>query len=96
MLSIPFTGDKIFILQVGMVITFRMVVLVWFTGILSEYAHALIRAENRTKTHIYFEFVPICRPRMSQKCERGYRYDCGQRLTMSLVGLPIYTILWGL
>ena len=41
----PSTGGKILILQAGMVATLRMVVLVWFTGILAEYLGALMVAE---------------------------------------------------
>ena len=39
-------GDKIFSLWAGTVMTPHTVVLVWFTSILSEYAHALMIAED--------------------------------------------------
>ena len=44
--SFPPSGDKIFILRVGMVTILRMVVLVWFTNVLAEYVHAIMIAEN--------------------------------------------------
>ena len=40
------SGDKIFILWTGMVMTLRMVVLVWFTNVLAEYVHAIMIAKN--------------------------------------------------
>ena len=44
--SLSPSGDKIFILQVGMVMTLLTVVLVWFTNVLAEYVHAIMIAEN--------------------------------------------------
>ena len=44
--SLSPSGDKIFILQVGMVTTLHMVVLVWFTNVLAEYVHTIMIAEN--------------------------------------------------
>ena len=41
----PSAGDKILILQVGTVATLRKVVLVQFTGILTEYLYAFMVAE---------------------------------------------------
>ena len=40
------SGDKVFILWAGMVMTLRTVVLVWFTNVLAEYVHAIMIAEN--------------------------------------------------
>ena len=40
------SGDKIFILRAGMVMTLHTVVLVWFTNVLAEYIHAIMIAEN--------------------------------------------------
>ena len=40
------SGDKIFILRVGMVTTLCMMVLVWFTNVLAKYIHALMIAKN--------------------------------------------------
>ena len=42
-----------------MVLTLHMVVLVWFTGVLSEYAHALIIAENIELRSLFKFFTPI-------------------------------------
>ena len=39
-------GDKIFILQAGMVTTLCTVVLVWFTNVVPKYVHAIMIAEN--------------------------------------------------
>ena len=40
------SGDKIFILWAGMVMTLRTVVLVWFTNVLAKYVHAIMIAKN--------------------------------------------------
>ena len=41
-------GDKILILQAGMItiMTLRTVVLVWFTNVLAEYVHTVMIAKN--------------------------------------------------
>ena len=39
-------GDKIFILQAGMITTLRTVVLVWFTNVLAEHVHTIMIVEN--------------------------------------------------
>ena len=44
--SLSPSGDKIFILQVGMVMTLCTVVIVWFTNVLAEYVHAIMIAKN--------------------------------------------------
>ena len=83
-------SDKIFILRAGTVTTFHTVVLVWFTGILSKYACTLMIVKN-----IELKLSqPKSEVRLSLRSERSSRNDCGQRLTMSLVSLPTYTI-WG-
>ena len=46
MLSFSPLGDKIFILQVGTVVTLHRVVLVWFTNILAEYVQTIMIAKN--------------------------------------------------
>ena len=78
--------------------TLHMVVLVWFTGILSEYAYALMIAENIELKQLFnLNSYPFADQSLKLGCHKHQREALamtGQRLTMSLVGLPIYTI-WG-
>ena len=81
MLSLSPSGDKIFILQAGTVMTLCTVVLVWFTNILAEYVHTIMIAKN-IELEQYFNlnshpFADQCLSKDVTKWERSSCNDCG-------------------